>query len=174
MKTKETLKLQTAIWKETNKLGIFACHEVGIKVRAKNKKKASNEIVDFITYNTKSEWRCYEIKTSKSDFNSKAKHTFVGHFNYYVMPPHLYDEIKNNIPAHIGVYTYYHKDKSECPSLYSIKKAKKQPIGVEEHILIYSLIKSFSREYDKIVKGTRPLSVWRESELEAELKRRKE
>lgn len=51
-------------------------------------------------------WRCYEIKTSKSDFYSKAKVTFVGHYNYYVMPYEVYQQVKHDIPKGIGVLLY--------------------------------------------------------------------
>jgi len=51
-------------------------------------------------------WRCYEIKTSKQDFYSPHKWTFVGDYNYFVVPEDLYDEIKNDIPKGIGCYVY--------------------------------------------------------------------
>lgn len=163
MKTTETLILQTAVWKLTNKMGTFACHEVGI----------NGEIVDFLTYDTKGEWRCFEIKVSLSDFNSKNKCTFVGHFNYYVMPPELFQKIKQNIPAHIGVYTYRERADRQNPTLYCAKWPIKQPLGVDQDTLIYSLIKSLSREYDKHVKGTKPLCTWSDIQLIKELEKRK-
>lgn len=64
------------------------------------------ERVDYITYDTKGIWRCYEIKVSKSDFHSKAKKTFVGHYNYFVLTRELYDEVKEEIPNHIGAYVW--------------------------------------------------------------------
>jgi hypothetical protein len=161
-----TLILQTAIWKVTNKMGIFACHEVGIGSGRKI------EIVDFLTYNTKGEWRCFEIKVSKQDFYSKHKKTFVGNFNYYVMPPELYEQVKQDIPKDIGVYTYYPKANKQCPWLHCCKKAKRKELIVNKDILIYSIIKSLSREYDKIIKGTKLLSTWYDYQLEDELKNR--
>ena len=38
-----------------------------------------------MTMDCKGFFRCYEIKTSKSDFKSKAKKSFVGDFNYFVL-----------------------------------------------------------------------------------------
>lgn len=141
-----TLMLQTAIWRAKNKMGTFACHEVGIGFGKKM------EIVDFLTYNTKGEWRCFEIKVSKQDFYSKHKKTFVGNFNCYVMPPELYEQVKQDIPKDIGVYTYWGTEIKD-PSLYCKKKPKRKELVVKKDVLIYSLIKSFSREYDKLVKG---------------------
>lgn len=76
-------------------------------------------IVDILSYHGKSvsngrgrprtrsvTWRCYEIKTSKQDFYSPHKWTFVGDYNYFVVPEDLYHEIKDDIPKGIGCYVY--------------------------------------------------------------------
>ena len=96
-KTDLTIDLEREIWEATRKQGVFGCFEVTIGWFGK-------ERVDYLTYDTKGIWRCYEIKVSKSDFQSLAKNTFVGHFNYYVMPKELYDQVKDEIQKHIGVY----------------------------------------------------------------------
>ncbi len=83
-KTELTLTLEREIWRATNKQGVFGCFEVTIGW-------FGNERVDYLTYDTKGTWRCYEIKISKTDFRSKAKNTFIGHYNYYVMPQELYE-----------------------------------------------------------------------------------
>lgn len=80
---------------------------------------------------------------SKSDFYSKAKKTFVGHFNYFVMTEELYEQVKDDIPKHIGVYI----------GNYCKKKAKKQELIVDEQILKDSLIRSLSREAAKLYKS---------------------
>ena len=106
------------------------------------------ERVDYITYDTNGIWRCYEIKISKSDFHSKAHNTFIGHFNYYVMPKELYEAVKDEIPKHIGVYT----------GADLVKRPKKQELKVNEQILKDSLIRSLSREVDKqILSGSSTL-----------------
>ena len=51
-------------------------------------------------------WRCYEIKTSKTDFYSKHKWTFVGDYNYFVVPDNLYETIKADIPEGVGCYIW--------------------------------------------------------------------
>ena len=62
---------------------------------------------------------------NQTSFYSKCKKTFVGHYNYYVMPKVLYEEVKQDIPNEIGVY---------C-SEQLIKRAKKQVLKVDEQIL---------------------------------------
>ena len=107
------------------------------------------ERVDCLSYDTNGIWRCYEIKVSKADFHSKAKKTFCGHYNYYVLTSDLYEEIKDEIPNHIGVYV--------GGSL--VKKAKKQELSVDEQVLKDSMIRSLYRESEKILKSDEPTIV---------------
>lgn len=97
MKTKKTLKLERQIYNATKKMGVFGCFEVTIGFFGR-------ERVDYMTYDTKGVFRCYEIKVSKSDFHSNAKLSFVGHYNYYVLTRKLYEEVKDEIPDWVGVY----------------------------------------------------------------------
>jgi len=96
-----------------------------------------------MTYDTKGIWRCYEIKISKSDFNSKAHNTFVGNFNYYVITKELYEQIKDEIPKHIGVYI----------GDWCVKRSRRQDLIVDEQILKNSMIRSLSRETEKVIKS---------------------
>lgn len=102
------------------------------------------ERVDLLTYDTKGIWRFYELKVSKSDFYSKAKHTFLGHFNYFVMPKELYEQVKNDIPKHVGCYVG--GTASQC---WSVKKAQKQELKVDNDKLMFAFMQGLSREYDK-------------------------
>ena len=133
IKTEETIKLEHEIWNTINKQGIFTCLEVTIGWFGK-------ERVDMMSYDTKGIWRCFEIKISKSDFHSKAHNTFIGNYNYYVMPKSLYDEVKDEIPNHVGIWV----DGNWC-----IKKAKKQELQVDVQILKDSMIRSLCRDVDK-------------------------
>lgn len=135
-KTEATLNLEKQIWKATRKQGLFACFEVTIGWFGK-------ERVDYLTYDTQGIWRCYEIKISKSDFHSKAHNTFIGHFNYYVMTKELYEDVKNEIPNHIGIYV----------GMSCIKKAKKQELKIDEQVLKDSMIRSLYRESEKVIKS---------------------
>lgn len=133
-KTEETLNLEKAIYNLTAKQGVFGCFEVTIGWFGK-------ERVDYMTYDTKEIFRCYEIKVSKYDFYSKAKHTFLGDYNYYVMPTELYEQVKQDMPDHIGVY-----NSNEC-----IKRAKKQVVE-DKQLLKDSMIRSLSRYIDDFMK----------------------
>lgn len=135
-KTELTLELEKAIWQETNKQGTFGCFEVTIGWWGK-------ERVDYMTYNTKGEWRCYEIKVSKADFHSKAKKSFIGHYNYYVMTDELYEQVKEEIPDYIGVY---------C-GRYLKKRPRKQELKIDNQTLLNSMIRSLSRENEKFIKS---------------------
>lgn len=131
-KTEETLALENEIYKATKKQGVFACFEVTIGW-------FGHERVDFLTYDTNGVWRCYEIKVSVEDFHSPAAKTFLGNYNYFVMPPALYERVKGEIPEDIGVYV----------GGQSVKKAKRRKLGVDELILMQSMIRSLDREYNR-------------------------
>lgn len=132
-KTETTIKLEETIQHETSKQGTFGCFEVTIGWYGE-------ERVDYITYNTKGEWRCYEVKCSIADFHSKAKKTFIGHYNYYVMTKELYEAVKEEIPKHIGVYVFG----------TLVKKPRKQILSIDEQILKDSMIRSLYRDAKKL------------------------
>lgn len=115
------------------KMGTFICFEVGIK----------NEIVDCLTYNTKNEWRCYELKISVSDFHSKQAKTFVGNYNYYVIPNELLDKVKDEVPDNVGIIVDGNR---------IVKNPKHQDLLVNEKVMYYSIIKSLYRDTEKYIK----------------------
>lgn len=133
-KTELTKQLEKAIIKETSKW--FGCLEVTIGWYGKQR-------VDFMTMDSKEIFRCYELKISKSDFNSNHGHNFVGHYNYYVMPKELYEKVKEEIPKHIGTYIL------DSNSLRLIKKPKKQELIKDIEILKNSMIRSLYRDVCK-------------------------
>jgi hypothetical protein len=138
-KTELTKKLEEEIWNTTTKMGVFGCFEVTIGF-------ATNKYgrVDYMTMDTKEIFRMYEIKVSKDDFHSKAKHTFMGHYNYYVMPESLYQEVKEEVSPHIGVYV------SKGNWLACRKNPKRQVVTQPNlNILKDSMIRSLYREYEK-------------------------
>ena len=59
------------------------------------------------------------------------------------MPPKLYDEVKKEIPDHVGVYC-----DGEC-----VKRAKKQVLAVGDQVLKDSLIRCIYRDVDKLRKS---------------------
>ena len=131
-KTEVTKQLEDCIYKSTQKMGVFGCFEVTIGF-------GGRERVDYMTYDTKGIFRCYEIKCTKSDFYSKAKKSFIGNYNYYVLTKELYEEVKEDIPKHVGIYVF-----SEL-----IKKPQKIELQIDKDILKDSMIRSLAREQDK-------------------------
>lgn len=146
MKTELTRRAERAVWYNTQKMGTFGCFEVTIGWMGK-------EIVDYITYDTNGEVKCYEIKVSKTDFLSKANQTFIGHFNYYVMPEELYNQlIKENIPGLLfqinsygtGVYTF------GKTGWRNVRKAKRRKVNHSiVATVLESMLRSTSREVQK-------------------------
>lgn len=170
MKSQTTKELEQSASNTFKKLGTFLCFEVGINIKQKafplwyeramkyckkenlppEPKKVNREIteiVDLLTWEkSKDIYRCYEIKSSLADFNSGHHITFVGHFNYYIMPQELYSKVQDKIPDFVGVYV------KQGNYLVSIKKAKKQELKVDKEILQYSLLKSLYRDVEKMKK----------------------
>jgi hypothetical protein len=140
-KTDATNRLERAIEMATKKQGVFGCLEVTIGWYGK-------ERVDYLTYDTKGVWRCYEIKVSKADFRSKAHNTFCGNFNYYVMPKELYEQVMLEIPDHIGVYV----DHEYHPFVTCVKRPKRQDLTEDEQVLKNSMIRSLTRVAEKEIK----------------------
>lgn len=147
-KTQKTREIEHALWRTYPKMGIFGCFEVTIGWYG-------SEIVDFMTYNTNGEFRCYEIKVSKADFNSKNKVSFVGDFNYYVMPDELYSDLckdpyfvirlKNN---GIGLLTL-----NQYGVLETKINAKRKKVDLSDKITyLQSMLRSSSREVNKFYK----------------------
>lgn len=124
------------------------------------------ERVDFISYSTKEIWRCYEIKISKSDFYSGAINSFIGNYNYYVMPRELYKDVKKDIPPYVGVYV------PEGKKLYSVKSARKQELKIDEKILKDSMIRSLYRESEKVISNNDVLEIDRLRKELAKAKRK--
>lgn len=122
-KTELTLQLENEIRIATTKMGTFGCLEVTLGFGGK-------ERVDYMTYDTTGVFKCYEIKVSKSDFHSKHANSFCGHYNYYVMPQELFDQVSKEIPDWVGCY---------CGGV-CVKKPKRQDLDSK----FYSFRKSIN------------------------------
>lgn len=130
MKTAETVALEKAIRRATYKMGTFGCYEVTIGYGGK-------ERVDYMTYDTKGIFRCYEVKVSKADFHSAAVKSFVGHYNYYVLTRELYDQVKGEIPDWVGVYmaiTAPRKPRNRIYPIGNIKHAVQSMGAVQRYL----------------------------------------
>lgn len=157
MKTEETKCLEMAIFNATSKQGVFGCFEVTIGWFGK-------ERVDYMTYDTKGVFRCYEIKVTKADFHSPCHNSFVGHMNYYVLPESLYEEVKEEIPDFVGVYV------ARSGSAYSVKKAKRKPVD-DVDVLKDSMIRSLCREVTKQIHSGDTLRIERKNREISQLRR---
>lgn len=93
-------------------------------------------------------WRCYEVKTSKQDFFSPHKWTFIGDYNYFVVPEALYDVIKNDIPKGVGCYIY----NGRVNGFKVAKKASKARVKQTETQMMHDYLVSNNRDARRWVK----------------------
>jgi len=144
LKTRLTTDCEYAIYAATKAygLGIYGGFEVTIGAGY------GKERIDFVTMNSKEEFRCYEIKVSKSDFKSKAALSFLGDFNYYVMPNELYNEVKDRIPKEIGVYVVQH-ERNGVPYARLSKRPERNN-NVDRVQLMHAMVRSLSRHETKL------------------------
>ena len=147
MKTNLTKMIENSLWQTTKKIGTYGCFEVTLPNGGR---------VDYMTFDTKGIFRCYEIKVSKSDFSSINGHNFLGHYNYYAVPQDLYNEIKNEISNEIGVFIFGE----------GVKKKPKRQVNINTDMLKNCMIRSLYRD---VVKGIESGAVdevtYRESEI---------
>lgn len=120
----------------------YGCPEVSMGIGT-----AKNGRVDYLVMDSKGIFKCYEIKVTKADFRSTNINSFEGHYNYYAMPESLFEEVKGEIPDHVGVVAP--KDYPE-PHLRNIKKARKQELSDEQHLkLTQYLARSLARDANR-------------------------
>lgn len=124
-KTDLTRKAEQLLWKETAKQGTFGCFEVTIGWYG-------SEIVDYITYSTNGEFRCYEIKVSKSDFKSKAALSFKGDFNYYVMPVELIKQLRADAEKEKEAWRQEHPNFKDDGKNWFDENLKNRGLGLVE------------------------------------------
>ena len=138
-------------------MDVYGCKEVTLR---NPNYEANKERVDYVTFNTKGIIRCYEIKVTESDLNSKNKLSFWGDYNYLVLPKDLYDtlyvkadkELKSGsdhisvfryiLFGNVGIITYdfkYHRFKHE-------KNATKCTVSIAGRV---EVIESFARSASK-------------------------
>ena len=178
MKTKLTKQLESTLYQYCLEQGAYAVEEVAMP--------ADKGIVDTLSYQQlpdgQIEWRCYELKVTKADFHSKAKLSFIGHYNYFVLPQQLYLEVQSEIPDHIGVLIYRAFDQRalelapqplRTPGFLTVaKKAQRQDLQVEQTPLISHFITSLFREVDKAKRVKKGLQLYSDDQLFKELRKR--
>ncbi|MGM0124313.1 hypothetical protein IGI37_001690 [Enterococcus sp. AZ194] len=172
MKTPLTIEMEVSLYEYCLELGAIVVEEVTMP----DDKGIVDTLSCFIQPDGIREWRCYELKVSKADFRSKAKLSFIGHYNYYVLPKELYEQVKEEIPSEIGVLVYRPYASEEVVdskgTFRVVKKPQKKELEVEEAALTNRFFASLFREVRKakqMEKGTRYFST---EELYKELKKR--
>lgn len=172
MKTPLTIEMETSLYQYCIEQGGIVVEEVTMP--------DDHGIVDTLSCLTKfdgtREWRCYELKVSKADFRSTAKLSFVGNYNYFVLPQTLFDEVKAEIPTGIGVLVYRpYGITEEMPASGTFiiaKKAMKQPLAVAEEALLNRFMASLFREVRKAKQMERGVKYFPTDQLYKELKKR--
>lgn len=172
MKTPLTIEMETSLYQYCIEQGGIVVEEVTMP--------DDHGIVDTLSCLTKfdgtREWRCYELKVSKADFRSTAKLSFVGNYNYFVLPQTLFDEVKAEIPTGIGVLVYRpYGIAEEMPASGTFiiaKKAMKQPLAVAEEALLNRFMASLFREVRKAKQMERGVKYFPTDQLYKELKKR--
>lgn len=125
------------------KTGWYGVFEVAVPRAIVN--KYHRERLDFLTYETSGIYRAYEIKRTKEDFYSGCAWSWIGHYNYFIMPYDLYCEVNQDIPDGIGVWVVRDWTKNmEC-----IKKPKRRELLCSPTDMQFAMFQALSREYKK-------------------------
>ncbi|EOI06971.1 hypothetical protein UAY_00313 [Enterococcus moraviensis ATCC BAA-383] len=172
--------MKTSLTTQMEEVLYYYCRENGDIVVEEVTMPEEQGIVDTLscrlTNEKQFEWRCYELKASKADFRSKAKLSFIGNYNYFVLPAALFTKVKEEIPSHIGVMVYHQYLSTEdqlLPGYFTIeKKPQRQPLLVNEQELLFRLITSQAREVGKAKQTARGLRAFSTDQLYKELKKR--
>ncbi len=102
-KTQETLQLESALDQLSKEKREYGCEEVTIGFK---KSGHGDEIVDYMTMDANSVFKCYELKVTLSDLKTDHKMSFYGDYNYLVVSDALYEMNPvwdNYIPPYAGI-----------------------------------------------------------------------
>lgn len=147
--TKE-IKKALLYYTKADQAGVYGCYEVCLGAGY------GDEYVDFMTMNSKNEFKSYEIKVSLSDMKSKAKLSFCGNYNYLVLPtellynPSAKEEIYRHISHGIGILGY----NPENAKIIELKKSGHMTLNIDRKVeLMHYMIRSLSRYPVKLAKA---------------------
>lgn len=144
--TKLTKRIKLALYRYTKAYlqgvyGVFEC------AMGANTIGYGSEFVDFLTMDSDSEFRCYEIKVSKEDLYSNANLSFYGDYNYLVVPEDLYEDAllfvkeRYGIKGKVGILVY-----GNDGVIYSRLRCFKQKLRIEQRVAnMYNMVRSGSR-----------------------------
>lgn len=159
-KRKETIELEKALKKRCEEKGLYGCEEITIGFVHNGH---GDEIVDFMTMDSKGIIKCYEIKVTLPDLKSSAKKSWYGHYNYMVVTYELYQKVENwdeYLPPHVGLLV--------GSALCSHKNAKKCKLPAEtEMMLKESMIRSL---YGKMLNYHDAQSIDKQKQYQKEIR----
>lgn len=168
MKRQETLDLEEALANDTLEKRIYGCEEITIGFYNAG---MGDEIVDFMTMDSKGIIRCYELKVTLQDLKSKAKKSWYGHYNYLVTTPELYEKIDNwdeYIPKDVGIIIGGRSRRGNM-CLENKRRPKKQKISQEQEMMLKeSMVRSI---YWKMKKYQDAQSIEKQKKLKQEISR---
>lgn len=160
-KRKETIELENALHKMTRDKRIYGCEEITIGFYGKGH---GNEIVDYMTMDSKGIIKCYELKVTLQDLKSNAKKSWYGNYNYLVVGNDLFNKVKDfteYIPDHIGLIV--------GNNLESVRKAKNIPVEYEIEIMLKeSLVRSM---FWKMIKNKDAQSLDKQKQLNSKIRK---
>ncbi len=146
----ETLEIEKALINMCRYKRIYGCEEITIGFANNG---YGNEIVDFMTMDSKGIIRCYEIKVTLQDLKSKAKKSWYGHYNYLVVSKDLEIKIKdfsNYVPDGIGIITSGPKIYQDVWELETILNPKKQIVTNDMNVMLKeSMVRSMYHKMNK-------------------------
>jgi hypothetical protein len=166
-KREETLLIEQTLEQDTKERRIYGCEEITIGFYNQG---LGNEIVDFMTMDSKGIIKCYEIKVTLPDLKSHAKKSFYGHYNYLCLTMELYDKIHESLPDYIsndiGVLVL-REDSRGRHYLENRRKARKHDLDNNTlNMLKESMIRSI---YFKMVKYKKMADLDEQKELKKKL-----
>ncbi|MGM0166705.1 hypothetical protein IGI39_001667 [Enterococcus sp. AZ135] len=171
--------MKTTLTQEIEKALYYYCIELGGIVVEEVTMPDEQGIVDTLACFFKpkaTEWRCYELKVTKADFYSKAKLSFIGHYNYFVLTEELYLKVRDDIPNEIGVLVYRpYASVEELPAegtFFIAKKPLRTELLVDELALTQRFMASLFREVQKAKRMSYGTSFFSTEQLYKELRRR--
>lgn len=163
-KRRETLEIEKSLAQMCHEKGLYGCEEITIGFVNSGH---GNEIVDFMTMDSKGTIRCYEIKVTLPDLKSKAKKSWYGNYNYLVVTEELYDKISDwtvYLPEGVGLIVGIKRQHSSFLELQCVFNPKKQVLIDSTKVMLKeSMVRSL---YYKMVKYMDAQSIEKMKELQ--------
>ena len=173
MKTQETKDMEHTLY--------VTCREANALVVEEVTLPNALGIVDTLSLASDQTVTCYELKITKNDFHSKAKLSFIGHDNYFVLPAALVPQVIDEVPDKVGVLVFHYFDPAALPARLPIpgyfsllKKPVRQPLGCDFNELMTCFGRSLNREVDKAKRLVTGLNHYSSTKLLDELTKRQQ